>query len=283
MDLTQQTIEQANIGQPPLRSKTNEDIAQTSKLLRSLLFAELSMIAYLPPEQAIRAAVQLGFTETDFFDKEGTQAYAFANHKDIVIACRGTEADEWNDLKADINAVQDLAETVGKVHRGFKKEVDDLWPMMEKKLAQNTKNLWFTGHSLGGAMATICAGRCLLSTINSSPQQIQTFGSPRVGNKRYINHAKVDYIRWVNNNDIVTRSPPTWMGYRHCGTEIYLDSEGRIKTLTRVQRNKDMWKGLVLGLKNKEIDHLSDHAITRYIDYIFREAVHSGELANLGQ
>ena len=200
-----------------------------------------------------------------------------------MIACRGTAADEWNDLKADINAVQDLAETVGKVHRGFKKEVDDLWPMMEKKLAQNTKNLWFTGHSLGGAMATICAGRCLLSTINSSPQQIQTFGSPRVGNKRYINHAKVDYIRWVNNNDIVTRSPPVWMGYRHCGTEIYLDSEGRIKTLTTVQRNKDMWKGLVSGLKNKEIDHLSDHAITRYIDYIFREAVNSGELENPGQ
>lgn len=71
MDLTQQTIEQENTSQPPLRSRTNEDIAQTSKLLRSLLFAELSMIAYLPPEQANRAAVQLGFTETDFFDKEG--------------------------------------------------------------------------------------------------------------------------------------------------------------------------------------------------------------------
>lgn len=129
-------------------------------------------------------------------------------------------------------------------------------------------------------MATICAGRCSLSSIHSSPVQIQTFGSPRVGNKRYINHVKIDYLRWVNNNDIVTRSPPVWMGYRHTGEEIYLDSEGRIKTLTKAQRKKDRWKGFVSGLKNKEVDHLSDHAITRYIDYIFREAMYSGELTS---
>jgi triacylglycerol lipase len=271
-------IEQKKAYQLTLRSKTNEDISSSSKLVRSLLFAELSMIAYLSPDQAKIAGKKLGFEETDFFNHDGSQAYAFANQKDIVIAFRGTEADEWNDLQADINAVQALAETVGRVHRGFKKEVDDLWPILEKKLESNIKSLWFTGHSLGGAMATICAGRCLFSKINSSPTQIQTFGSPRVGNKRYINHAKVDYIRWVNNNDIVTRSPPVWMGYRHTGQEMYLDSEGKIKTLNIIQRNQDRWKGFVAGLWNKEIDHLSDHSITRYVDYIYQEAINAGEL-----
>lgn len=174
--------------------------------------------------------------------------------------------------------MQALAETVGRVHRGFKKEVDDLWPQLEKMLTNNTKKLWFTGHSLGGAMATICAGRCLLSHIKSSPEQIQTFGSPRVGNKRYINHAKVDCLRWVNNNDIVTRSPPFWMGYRHTGTETYLDAEGRLKKLSLAQRSKDRWKGFIMGLRKKEIDHFSDHAITRYVDYIFHEANAAGEL-----
>lgn len=273
MDLSQQAIEEVQADQLTLRSKKSSDIANTSSLFRALLFAELSMIAYFPPDQATIAANKLGFTEIDFFNNDGSQAYAFANHKDIVIACRGTEADEWNDLKADINAAHALAETVGRVHRGFKKEVDDLWPFLEKKLETNTKNLWFTGHSLGGAMATICAGRCLFSKINSSPMQIQTFGSPRVGNKRYINHAQIDYIRWVNNNDIVTRSPPVWMGYRHTGKEIYLDSAGHIKALNPIQRSQDRWKGFISGLKKKEIDHLSDHAITRYVEYIFREAI----------
>jgi len=128
-------------------------------------------------------------------------------------------------------------------------------------------------------MATICAGRCLFSNIRSSPTQVQTFGSPRVGDKLYINHAKVDYIRWVNNNDIVTRSPPVWMGYRHTGQEMYLDSEEKIKTLNIIQRNQDRWKGFIAGLWNKDIDHLSDHSITRYVDYIYQETINTGELA----
>lgn len=277
MDQTQQPIEQKKAYQLTLLSKPQSNILIAPKLLRSLLFAELSMIAYLPPDQAEIAALKLGFTETDFFNNDGSQAYAFANEIDLVIACRGTEAHEWNDLKADIDATQALAETVGRVHRGFKKEVDDLWPLLEKMLATNTKQLWFTGHSLGGAMSTICAGRCLLSRINSNPTQIQTFGSPRVGNKRYINYAKIDYLRWVNNNDIVTRSPPVWMGYRHTGIEMYLDAEGKLNKLNRIQRSKDLWKGFFLGLKNKEIDHFSDHSIIRYVNYIFREASNVSE------
>ncbi len=158
---------------------------------------------------------------------------------------------------------------MGRVHRGFKKEVDDLWPTLENMLSSNVKNLWFTGHSLGGAMATICAGRCLLSSINSNPIQIQTFGSPRVGNKRYINHTKVNYLRWVNNNDIVTRSPPVWLGYRHTGTEMYLDAKGCINKLTKIQKSQDRWNGFVSGLKKKEIDHFSDHSIERYVEYIY--------------
>jgi len=271
MNQAQNTDEQ-NLDSPlTLRSKPNNNLLSSSDLNRALLFAELSMIAYLPPEQTKKAAATIGFTETIFFENDGSQAYSFTNGIDIVIACRGTEPSEWNDLKADVNATQALAETVGRVHRGFKKEVDDLWPVLEKMLISNQKNLWFTGHSLGGAMATICAGRCVLSHINSTPLQVQTFGSPRVGNKRYINNVKIDYLRWVNNNDIVTRSPPTWMGYRHTGTEMYLDSNGKLSRLTSIQRSKDMWAGFISGLQKKELDHFSDHSIVRYIDYIYRE------------
>lgn len=277
MELTPKQLEQAKAFQLTLHSKRNQGILETPPLTRALLLAELSMIAYLPPDQTQIAGRKLGF-KTDFFDNDGSQAYTFSNQTDVVIAFRGTEVDDWNDLKADINAIYVLAETIGRVHSGFKQEADDLWPLLEKELEANTKNLWFTGHSLGGAMATICAGRCLLSKIKSSPVQIQTFGSPRVGNKRYINHAKVDYIRWVNNNDIVTRSPPFWIGYRHTGQESYLDSAGKIKKLNIIQRNQDRWKGFVAGLWNKEIDHLSDHAITRYVEYIFQEAVSAGEM-----
>ena len=280
MNFEPTTIAEQSANQLTLRSrqysKTNDqDITSYSFLERALLLAELSMIAYLAHDETTKAATRLGFNNTTFFNNDGSQAYSFANDKDIVIAFRGTEPNEWNDIKADMNASKALAETVGHVHRGFKKEVDDLWPQLEEMLIDNKQNLakklWFTGHSLGGAMASICAGRCLLSHIDTQPEQLHTFGSPRVGTKRYINHAKVDYYRWVNNNDIVPRSPPAWLGYRHSGQEIYLNSDGQIKELNAVERRTDMWKGLISALKHKQIDYFSDHLIDRYVENIHNE------------
>jgi triacylglycerol lipase len=273
--VSEKTATQLILRSPIYKANTSDDITSFSFLQRALLFAELSMVAYLIPKETKAAATRLGFTETTYYNNDGSQAYSFANESDIVIAFRGTEPNEWNDIKADMDAKKALAETVGHVHRGFKKEVDDIWPQLEKMLVSNkqnlTKKLWFTGHSLGGAMASICAGRCLLSHIDTHPEQVHTFGSPRVGTKRYINHAKVDYARWVNNNDIVPRSPPAWLGYRHAGQEKYLDAQGKLRELNQIERRADMWKGLVLGIKRREIDYFSDHLIDRYVENISLE------------
>ena len=274
--ISQQTAKQLTLRSQPCSSSKDQDITSHPFLQRALLLAELSMIAYLPQKEASKAATRLGFNDTTFYNNDGSQAYSFANESDVVIAFRGTEPNEWNDIKADMDATKALAETVGHVHRGFKKEVDDLWPQLEEMLVDNKQNLakklWFTGHSLGGAMASICAGRCLLSHIDTQPEQVHTFGSPRVGTKRYINHAKVDYYRWVNNNDIVPRSPPAWLGYRHSGQEIYLDSNGHVKTLNAVERRADMWKGVISGFKRKQIDYFSDHSIKHYVENIYQES-----------
>ncbi len=273
------SISEQTANQVKLFSREAHEIKSWSLIERALLLAELSMISYLNPNQTEKAAKRLGFDETIFLDNDGSQAYFFANEHDIVIAFRGTEPTEWNDVKADLDATKALAETVGRVHRGFKKEVDDIWPMLEEILSSSQKNLdkylWFTGHSLGGAMASICAGRCQLSSVKTYPEQLHTFGSPRVGTKRYINHAKVDYYRWVNNNDIVTHTPPAWMGYRHSGVEMYLDSSGRLKKLNKIQRSADLWKGFIAGLKKYEVDHFSDHLIDRYVEYIHQSLLES--------
>lgn len=261
-----------------LYSSNPASIKELSSLARGLLFAELSKISYHTETQTRELAKQLNFTKVIFYEKDGSQAYSFINATDHVIACRGTEPHEWNDVRADLNAATAVAETVGRVHRGFKKEVDDLWPELEQALQDNTKTLWFTGHSLGGAMATICAGRCLLAHMQSTPEQIHTFGSPRVGNKRYINHTKVNYLRWVNNNDIVTQVPPAWAGYRHTGTLMYLNEHGKLAKLTPLQLKQDRWSGFVKGLKLGKIDHFHDHLIDQYVEFIYQEAKTAGEL-----
>ena len=230
------------------------------------------MISYMSIEECNIAAGKLGFTNGKFFNTEGAQAYWFHNEFDSVVVCRGTEPHEWEDIKADANALTALAETVGKVHRGFKAEVDRIWPFIEEALEENQKPLWFCGHSLGGAMANICAARCMLSHIESEPSELYTYGSPRIGCKRYVSHVDLKHYRWVNNNDIVTRVPPVFMGYRHNGEEKYIDRNGNLKKLYGWKRVSDRIQGLLRGLRRFRIDYLSDHSSLAYIDHIFNLA-----------
>ena len=252
----------------PLPLEHSGPIAPLDRLSASLLFAEVSRIAYLEPEAVEHYLPRLGLHVEHFADRDGAQAYLFGNETDVIVACRGTEPNDWNDVKADANALMVLAETVGRVHRGFKREVDDLWPAIEKLIAEEERDLWFTGHSLGGAMATISAGRCFLEHIPASPKGVYTYGAPRVGTARYINHATVDLTRWVNNNDIVPRVPPTWLGYRHAGRRFYINTYGKVRRMSKRQRMKDRWRGFWLGLKEGKVDHFSDHAIARYVEHI---------------
>jgi len=168
--------------------------------------------------------------------------------------------------------------TFGNVHSGFNREVNDLWPLVEEMLRGNRQPVWYCGHSLGAAMATICAYRSKTSAVVTDPQELHTFGSPRVGCKRYIRHAEIRHYRWVHNNDIVTRVPPAWMGYRHCGQEIYLNRYGQIRKLTGVLRSRDRWRGFLGGLLKWRIDLLSDHSIRQYAAHI-ATAVHQEDAA----
>lgn len=262
-----------SVTQPTVHSKLQGPVTDLSRLQQALLFAELSNASYYDDDYVAPIFEAIGFHEFQFFDRDGAQAYMLWNDHDCVVACRGTEPNEWNDIKADANAVAVVTETFGRVHKGFNTEVDDLWPMLEEALTQNKKTLWFTGHSLGGAMATICAGRCFLSDIESMPHALYTYGSPRVGCKRFVNFVELDHSRFVNNNDIVTRVPPAWMGYRHAGKEWYLNRKGELSKVNGFTRSMDRLRGFLRGLASFNIDHFSDHSMERYIEYILR-AVH---------
>jgi len=239
-------------------------ITEMSFQKRAVLFATLSSIAYMDKKPATKEAKKLGFTTIEFYDKDGAQAYRFMSSEDLVIACRGTQPTEWNDIKADLKAIPVLAETVGLVHKGFKKEVDDLWPMiqedLERKVNQN-KNVWFTGHSLGAAMTTIMASRCNCDADMPDVDEVYTYGSPRVGWRRYVKSLNVTHHRFVNNNDIVTRVPLRIMGYRHHGTRHYFDRNGKIGQSGLKDRIVGMWNGWMKG----NIDSIADHDIGQYI------------------
>lgn len=247
------------------------EISKMSFKEKSLLFAKLSSYAYGSTEVAKSQAKGLGFTTTEFYDKDGAQAYRFMNKHDIIIACRGTQPKELNDISADLKAMPVVAETISRVHRGFKEEVDELWPMIEEDIVRKVnlnKKLWFCGHSLGAAMATIMASRCKYNPELNDPIELYTYGSPRVGWKGYSQSLNVEHHRWRNNNDIVTTVPPAFLYYRHHGTQHYLNAYGNYRSPTGWQMVKDRWRGILMGWKNGKIDSFSDHSIAEYIKHI---------------
>jgi triacylglycerol lipase len=231
---------------------------------RSLLFAKLSAIAY-QDEISDNELNELGFKQKEFYNRDGAQAWRFENDTDIVIACRGTQPKQWNDIKADLRAIPVRAETISRVHKGFKIEVDDLWPMVLEDLKETQKTLWFCGHSLGAAMATIMSARCYCDERLPNPVQLYTYGSPRVGWGRYVKDFETTHVRWVNNNDIVARVPFAIIGYRHDGKEHYMNAYGKVRPMTGWQRTKDCWRGFWMGIKKGKIDNFSDHSMTEYI------------------
>jgi len=234
---------------------------------RSLLFAQLAQIAYCDEKEAKSQARKLGFTTIEFYELNGAQAYRFMNKHDIVIACRGTEPTELNDISADLKAAPVIADTIGRVHQGFKDEVDELWPMVKEDLKRvgKTRNGWFCGHSLGAAMATLMASRCEDDPEAPNIEELYTYGSPRVGWRKFVNSLDVVHHRWVNNNDIVTRVPLAIMGYKHDGTEHYMNAYGNVRKMTGWQRIKDRWRGMWMGIKTGTVDNFGDHSMTNYI------------------
>jgi triacylglycerol lipase len=238
---------------------------------RSLLFAKLSSIAYNNTKEAKSQVKKLGFTTTEFYEKDGAQAYRFMNKDDLVIACRGTQPTEFNDISADLKALPVMAETISRVHQGFKDEVDELWPDICEDINRKAnlgKTLWFCGHSLGAAMATIMSSRCLHNEELNNPVELYTFGSPRVGWRGYVKSLGVTHHRWKNNNDIVTTVPLWIMGYIHHGNEHYLNAYGNYRSPTGWQLCKDKWRGIWMGLKQGKIDSFGDHSMTEYIKHI---------------
>ena len=104
------------------------------------------------------------------------------------------------------------------------------------ELASEDVGIWITGHSLGGALATVMAAE-LLRQIEAGASYglrgVYTYGSPRVGNKAFqeqfdsaAKSAGVRVVRFRNGNDAVTHIPGLMLEYQHVGTLAHLTEDG---------------------------------------------------------
>ena len=228
--------------------------------------AQLAEIAYLDKKEAAAFKQGFGYTGHKFFENDGAQCHAFWNKEEYLLAFRGTEPDELTDLLADLNAIPRGAMTHGLVHSGFRGECDKLWDDIVRHHGKGHQNkkLYITGHSLGAAMATIVTSR--FEEVQKV-EQLTTFGSPRVGTRNFVKNIETKHMRFVNNNDIVTKVPLALMGYKHHGTLQYINFYGNIRKLTTWQMIKDKWRGWKSGL----LDGAKDHGMANYVKALAKQ------------
>ena len=192
------------------------------------------------PARCAKWATASGFTGSfDFFDNQDTQGFVAEGNEAIIVAFRGTQPNRPMDWFVDVRATRGHWDhNIGEVHDGFYGALRKVWgvtlpngEVLPRRLVnRGNKTIWITGHSLGGALAELCAAQAMFCS-RIPVQGVYTFGQPRVGNKAFataVNDKLGSGIyRFVNDRDIVPRVPLFTMGFCHYGNQTFFDQDGK--------------------------------------------------------
>jgi triacylglycerol lipase len=225
-----QAIRRAAHETPHFHPAANDFAIENARFL-----CELSLAAYETSESKIRRELaDRGMTDCRLIDcaDSDTQALVGRSGLGIIVAFRGTEASQVKDLMTDIN-LSLVPGPMGQVHRGFLASLESIWDKLMDAVAsrQDGKRLlWLTGHSLGGALAKLTVAR--LIRMRRPVQGLITYGAPRCGDARFASEfdrqARHYSFRIVNEQDVVPKVAPEFLGYQHAGRHCLLDDDGRL-------------------------------------------------------
>ncbi len=190
-----------------------------------------------------------GFSLAWLGSSELNRGMILSNPSALVIVFRGTRLQvrnlfdvaefvliNQNDLWTDTKFFPAAWPTDGKVHSGFLEAFSEISPILDRVVTNRTpgQRVWLTGHSLGGALATLAAAHLGFEQVHAAT----TYGAPRVGDSAFIRSIpEARLARYVHRDDWVATVPPTILGYAHPGVLHSLKSGG----------NRDLWNDLRTG------------------------------------
>lgn len=255
-------------------------------------FAKLCNIAYLSNDE-----VHEHFTSRPFNKEEHSSVFYNCDEEPKLYSCardsqmyvchyngmlsitfRGTES--ARDIITDLNIIQVkmpikymMENNQPEVHWGFYNQFSELKPEIDEIIEEYretnnnfNKEIIFSGHSLGGALATIAA---LNYGMEYPDLQVNcvTFGSPRVGDEKFANYfnkiVKNSY-RFVNDNDPIPCIPTAWR-YQHVKGCVWLHQDQVMNEIT-VWRGWRFFKNYVLSFLGLGYDASQDHNCDGYCE-----------------
>uniref|UniRef100_A0AC34RGB6 Fungal lipase-like domain-containing protein n=2 Tax=Panagrolaimus sp. JU765 TaxID=591449 RepID=A0AC34RGB6_9BILA len=177
----------------------------------------------------------------DNFKNDTCSGYSAVSQGDqaIIVSFRGTEG--------FLQLVSEGVETVfdkkvtsaigGGISEYFFNGFNMIWNAGMKNDFITLKNqypgykIWVTGHSLGGAMASICASTIIGTKLAPANNvYLYTFGQPRTGDKDYSSkHDSLGFAatnRITHHRDIVPHIPTeNFKGYYHHMSELFYNND----------------------------------------------------------
>ena len=268
-------------------------------MLREMLvdFAKLCSLSYLGQEKIIedfQNCKDYSLTENQsvfqkcetqpvlYSSEEDCQVYVCEYQKYFCISYRGTESfqDVLTDLKISKVPFPLYRHNIWEapdVHRGFSRQFESIREPLDLEIEKYLSNFQsgsnsrdkpkvvFTGHSLGGALATLSAlyFQCKYPDVGIS---CITFGSPRVGDaqfaKLFNEKVRISY-RYVNDNDPVPCIPTSWR-FQHVKGLVWLNQD-KIMNEIKVWRFYRFCKNTVASWFGYGYNALEDHSCNEYI------------------
>ncbi|KAL3726795.1 hypothetical protein ACJRO7_031660 [Eucalyptus globulus] len=258
-------------------SSLDEKKSEEMKTLFSTAESAMEAWALLATSLGHPSFVKSEFEKICFLDNASTDTQAAiwrdSARRRLVVAFRGTEQSRWKDLRTDLMMAPaglnperiggDFKEEV-QVHSGFLSAYDSvrirILSLLKMAIGfvddgcepQYKWHVYVTGHSLGGALATLLAlelSSSQLAKHGAIYVTMYNFGSPRVGNRRFAelyNEKVKDSWRVVNHRDIIP-SVPRLMGYCHVAQPVYLAAGDVKDALVNVQSLADGYQGDFVG------------------------------------
>lgn len=158
------------------------------------------------------------------------------NNKEVFVIFKGTSS--FSNVISDINLAKfdDSYDIPGKFHKGFHDLIlkNNVCEKIYNDIPLSATKIYITGHSLGGALATVFYSFVKKCNIDS---ELITFGSPRVGDSEFAKYLNENsgggggkMKRYVNGSDIICKLPV--LGYHHVDTKINI---GTCKFLPSVE------------------------------------------------
>jgi hypothetical protein len=254
------------------------------------LSAYRSKLSYLSPDellntwrtasnetQIVNAVFNDVLEEPVHYSNSDTGAFAYSWIQDthLHFVFRGTS--DLDDIKIDIQQKQDFLLPGNKkisVHSGFLQQFRSISDKLLKTITDYKGPLSaveFSGHSLGGGLATIASGffSPVIRELHKCRILCITIGSPRVGNVHFAEWwAKLvdESYRIVNSMDPIPLVPVNGY-YNHICGGLRLDADG---TATRIQRDSPWYRRIFqipnsINCCNPIKNHFTDVYIARLL------------------